>query len=104
MSEAEPHTAKPLSPDQLLRTNFLFQAMWRLRRRSLALGLTGKPAGGPCGERPWPPGADPASCRGFSRRRAIALQRARRISSSTAQRTSIRFGSYTWNMQGGLLP
>ena len=38
------------------------------------------------------------------RRRAIALQRARRISSSTAQRTSIRFGSYTWNMQGGLLP
>ena len=37
-------------------------------------------------------------------RRAIALRSARRISSNTAQRTSIRFGSYTWNMQGGLLP
>jgi len=47
---------------------------------------------------------EPGLLRGFSRRRAIALQRARRISSSTAQRTSIRFGSYTWNMQGGLLP
>jgi class 3 adenylate cyclase len=47
---------------------------------------------------------NPASCRGFSRRRAIAPYRVRRISSNTAQRTSIRFGSYTWNMQGGLLP
>jgi hypothetical protein len=46
----------------------------------------------------------PGLLRGGSRRRAIALQRARRISSSTAQRTSIRFGSYTWNMQGALLP
>jgi hypothetical protein len=40
----------------------------------------------------------------FDGRRRAALQRARRISSSTAQRTSIRFGSYTWNMQGELLP
>ena len=47
---------------------------------------------------------EPGPLRGGSRRRAIALQRARRISSSTAQRTSIRFGSYTWNTQGGLLP
>ena len=47
---------------------------------------------------------EPGLLRGFSRRRAIALQRVMRISSSTAQRTSIRFGSYTWNMQGGLLP
>jgi hypothetical protein len=38
------------------------------------------------------------------RRRAIALQRARRMFWNTALRTSIRFGSYTWNMQGGLLP
>jgi hypothetical protein len=36
--------------------------------------------------------------------RAIALDCARRISSNTAQRTSIRFGSYTWNMQGEPLP
>jgi hypothetical protein len=28
----------------------------------------------------------------------------RRISSNTAQRTSIRFGSYTWNRQGEPLP
>ena len=47
---------------------------------------------------------EPGLLRGFSRRRAIALQRVMRISSSTAQRTSIRFGSYTWNTQGGLLP
>jgi hypothetical protein len=47
---------------------------------------------------------EPGLLRGGSRRRAIALQRAKRIPSNTDQRTSIGFGSYIWNMQGGLLP
>ena len=47
---------------------------------------------------------EPGLLRGGSRRRAIALQRAKRIPSNTAQRTSIRFGSCIWNTQGGLLP
>jgi hypothetical protein len=36
-------------------------------------------------------------------RRAIVLERVRRIASNTAQRTSIRFCLYIWNMQGGPL-
>jgi hypothetical protein len=39
-----------------------------------------------------------------ARRGVIALDYARRVSSNTAQRTSIRFGSYTWNMQVEPLP
>jgi hypothetical protein len=30
--------------------------------------------------------------------------RVRRVASNTARRTSIRFGSYIWNMQGESLP